>query len=141
MKFHIRDLALVIALIGLGLAWRNEAANHKKTLQEVQSSLERAGQRLQLQQRELETANSEADVLSEEVRRLRGVVKSSLADKRDWFELEVTGKKLVAIRPATSSTRTLTLETVELIESETGLEARRLRHFLTPIADLQLGKD
>lgn len=141
MKFYIRDLALLIALIGLGLAWRNEAVNHKKTLHELQSSLESASRRLQLQERQLDTTNGETDVLSEEVRRLRGIVKSSLADNRDWFELEVSGKKLVAIHPAISNTSTLTLETVELIESETGLEARRLRHFLTPIADLQLGND
>jgi hypothetical protein len=92
-------------------------------------------------ERQLYTANCEADVLSEDVRRLRGIVKASLRDKRNWFELEVAGNKLVAIRPAISNTSTLTLETVDLIESATGLEARRLRHFLTPIADLQLGND
>jgi hypothetical protein len=124
---------LLIVLFGLGLGWQKDAFNHRIAIEDLKLNLQRADERLLLAERRVRSANSEADVLSEEIRRLRGIVKSSIADQRDWFELEVSGNKLVAIRPAVSQTSALTLETVERIEYETELEAPRLRHFLTPV--------
>lgn len=103
--------------------------------------MDAAEERLKLHDVYLKIANDEADVLSEEVRRLRGVVKSSLAYQRNWFELEVKGKSLIAIHPGTTKSNLLTKDLVERIEAETGLEAKRLRHFLTPVSELKLGRE
>ncbi len=141
MKFRIRDLLLLIVIVGLGLAWQKDALNCKIAMKDLRLNLQRTEERLLLADKRLYLANTEAELLSEEIRRLRGIAKSSIAYKRDWFELEVSGNKLVAVRPAVSQAQVLSLETVERIESETGLEAPRLRHFMSPIADLEIGRD
>ena len=140
MKLHIRDGLWLIAVLALGIAWWNDSSQLQKSVRELHLEMDVVEDRLKMHEAYLRVANEEADVFSDEVRRLRGVVKSSVADQRDWFELEVKGKTLVAVRPGTSESNLLTLDTVERIEAATGLEARRLRHFLTPIPELQLGR-
>jgi hypothetical protein len=141
MKPYVRDGFSLILVIAMGLAWWNDDWQRRKALEQVTRRAESMQKLVERSDRHLALANSEADGLSEEIRRLRGIVKLSLADKRTWFEIEVKGKKLIAIYPATSQSDGLTLETVERIESATGLEAQRLRHFLTPISASQLGQD
>lgn len=139
MKIYLRDIIWLMLLISLGLAWWNDGARLRKTANDLRLEADAAEQRQMRRDTQLETANMEADVLLGEVRRLRGLLKSSLADQRQWFELEVERNELIAIRLATSESNVVTMDTIERIESETGLAAKRLRHFLTPIPELQLG--
>ena len=141
MKLSIRDGLWLIVAVCMALAWRNSSLHLTDVASQLQRTMDAAEAALQAHDAHIKKANREADVLSAEVRRLRGVVKSSLADQREWFELEVSGNQLVAIHRGTSDSNELTLDTVEKIERETGLEAQRLRHFLTPIPELSLGTE
>ena len=140
MKLHIRDGLWVVLVVGMGLAWWNSSNRFTREISQLHGELGSAERQLRANEAYYERANREADLLSEEVRRLRGLVRSSLADQRQWFELEVESNKLIAIRPGTSESQELTLDAVERIEARTGLEAQRLRHFLTPISELELGR-
>ena len=138
MRFPTKDALWLMLLIALGLGWWLHSDRQANLAAHLERRLEDAESREATNERHAELAASECDVMVEEVRRMRGLLKSSIADKRDWFELEVAGNRLIAIRPATSESRVLTLQTVEQIESATGLVATRLRHFLTPISEQQL---
>ena len=138
MKIHIRDMLLLFVIVSIGLAWWKDRSGHHAEIRRIRVDLEAAESSLESRNKALQVASQEADILAVEVRRLRGVVKTSLGDQRQWFELEVEGKKLIAIRAGASQANVLTLENLERIESETGMEAPRLRHFLTPISKLRL---
>lgn len=140
MKIYIRDILLVIVIFGMGLAWWKDHSHNNRV--ETDLRLEMANQEASLRSLETtsETAHREANVLAEEVRRLRSVIRSSLDDQRRWFELEVRGNELVAIKPGTSDTDVLTLDTVKRIEAATGMKAQRLRHLLTPISELEFAR-
>lgn len=140
MKIHIRDIVWLIVLVSMGLAWWQDGTQHRHAEAKLQLDLKTTESSLAARDAGLSMANRETSVLCAEVRRLRGLVQASLEDQREWFELEVQGKKLVAIRPGTTLANTLTLDTVERIETETGLEATRLRHFLSPISELRLDR-
>ena len=137
MKIHIRDMLLVIVIFGMGCAWWKDNSHHKRV--ETDLRLEMANQEASVRMLEArsENAHREANILAEEVRRLRSVIRSSIDDQRRWFELEVRGNELVAIKPGTSDTDVLTLDTVKSIEAATGMKAQRLRHLLTPISELE----
>ena len=138
MKLNIKDGLWLIAIVCVCLAWRNDSQTIRVELQEMRRESDQLHQLMKRNDQATANAIAEADLLAEEVRRMRGVVKSSLQDQRTWFELAVERNQIVAIRPAVSNEEMLTLKAVELIEAETGLKASRLRHFLSPISALKL---
>ena len=73
----------------------------------------------------------------EEILTLRQLLKQSIDDQRDWFELEVSRNRIIAIRPATPDSPNVTLQTVYDVEAITGLDGKRLKHLMTPIPQLR----
>ena len=149
MRFQVRDVLWITVVIAVSLGWLVDSRRQKahatalalraqKAEAEETRLLESAKRDCQDWARFVESSNRERQVLTDNIRRLRGVIKMSLADKREWFELEVSGKRLVAIRSATTASSNLNVDTIENIENETGLEAQRLKHFVTPITQLRL---
>jgi hypothetical protein len=141
MKVRIRDALWTMVMVALSLAWLNNSsrqASYAKILEHgIQVAELRAARSAQL----AESGRLECKAMDEEVRLLRGLLKTSIADQRDWFELEVSSNRLIAIRPATPESPKVTLQTVEQIEAATGMEAQRIKHFMTPISQLQLRPD
>lgn len=74
----------------------------------------------------------------QEILSLRHLLKQSLGDQRKWFELQVRGNRIIAIASATSEPANVTSRIVNLAERKTGLDGQRLRHFLTPIKQLEI---
>lgn len=146
MKFRIRDALTLTMIIALGLAWFSYAQRQASYSQILQQRVKDAAARVTIANaetarwaRSAEEINRECQSLAEEVQRLREVIKTSIADRREWFEIEVAGKRLIAVRPGTTSSPDVTLRTIEQIEAATGLEfSKRLKHFMTPISELQL---
>lgn len=146
MKFRIRDALWLMMIVALGLVWSNYARRQAVYCQGLEQRVKDAYARVADARSETarwaeraQATRQECQALEGELRRLRGVVKSSLADQRDWFEIEVSGKRLVAIGRGTTESPELTMQTIEQIEAATGLEfSKRFKHFMSPISELQL---
>lgn len=142
MQFRIRDALWTMIVVAMSLAWFGYARQQAEFAHIFEQRVNEADARAKNAESENKRWVGRAasmklvgQELDEEVRRLRGVIKGSLADQREWFELEVSGKRLVGVRLATVDSP---LRTIEEIEATTGLDAKRLKHFLTPISELQL---
>jgi hypothetical protein len=77
----------------------------------------------------------------EEILKLRELLKKSLSDQREWFELEVSANRLIAVGPATSHSREVTADVIREVQRATGLDGSRLLHFMTPISELRLDEN
>lgn len=146
MRVRIQDFIWLIALIAVALAWTHQREEQVLTIRTLEQRLQTAQKLTLAAERRLEGSENEREELAQhcdslvhEVRELRGVLKSSLADKRDWFRVEVAENRILAIRPATTDSAGVTSRTIEQIESQTGLKVSdRLKHFVTPIRQLQI---
>ena len=87
----------------------------------------------------MQADNAEQTLLDQrrEILDLRQLIKQSINDQRDWFELEVDSNRILAVSPATADGAEVTVETVRYAEAATGLDGSKLRHFLQPIRQLR----
>ena len=149
MKISIRDIlwfTAKIALIVTLVVTSRQHASHVHSLgkriaeAEKQSIEHKSELKLATEEwRRLATkANEIQDDQRQEILSLRHVLKQSLGDQRKWFELQVRGNRIIAIAPATSESANVTTRIVDLAERKTGLDGQRIRHFLTPIKQLEL---
>ena len=148
MKFSIRDLLWATAVVTLISAWTVASRRQQTYAQSLQKRVARAEKiaaaskraasrdRMLVEEMANQTAKMERAHRSE-VLELRQVLKDSLHDRRDWFELQVAGNRIVAIRPGSLDSRNVNAEVAQRVERATGLEAKRLKHFLKPIEELR----
>lgn len=149
MKLSIRDMlwftatiALVVALV---VTSRQHAAHVQylsKRIAEVEKQSIEQQNKFKLVETDWNRLAAKAKEIQDDQRQellsLRHLLKQSLGDQREWFELQVKGNRIIAITPATSESARVTIRTVDFAERKTGLDVRRLRHFLTPIKQLEL---
>lgn len=148
MRFSIRDALWATTTVALITAWLIASARQALYVQALEQRLQAAdkravqSQQVAQQQRSMagqivEQANQARRLQHQEILSLRQLLKQSVKDQRDWFELEVDQNRLIAVAPATIDSGDVTPHTVRQVESATGLDGKRLRHFLTPIQQLR----
>lgn len=149
MQLSIRDMLWFTATIALVVALAVTSRQHATHVQSLSKRIAEVEKQSIVQQSDLKLAEKYWNQLAttqkeiqdnqgQEILSLRHLLKQSLGDKREWFELQVQGNRIVAITPATSESARVTTRTVDFAERKTGLDARRFRHFLTPIKQLEL---
>ncbi|WP_039962527.1 hypothetical protein [Rhodopirellula europaea] len=149
MKLSIRDMLWFTTTIALVVALIVTSRRHAAHVQSLNKRIAEVEQQSIEHQNELKLAETAWNRLSakrnkilddqhQEILSLRNLLKQSLGDQRKWFELQVQGNRIIAIASATSESAKVTTRVVDLAERKTGLDGRRLRHFLTPIKQLEL---
>ena len=149
MTFSIRDVLWAMVCFALIASWlvtsRRQASHVQLLQQRLQEVEDQSQMHEQAAKYERLTAEQIADRAARkhrnqhrEILGLRQLLKRSIDDQRDWFELEVDRNRIVAIAPATPNAGAVTARTVKHAEKATGLDGSRLRHFLTPIHQLRL---
>lgn len=147
MKLSIRDMLWFTTTIALVVALIVTSRRHAAHVQSLNKRIAEVEQQSIEHQNELKLAETAWNRLSakrnkilddqhQEILSLRNLLKQSLGDQRKWFELQVQGNRIIA--SATSESAKVTTRVVDLDERKTGLDGRRLRHFLTPIKQLEL---
>ena len=149
MKLSIRDMlwftttiALVVALVVTFRQHATHVQSLSKRIAEVEKQSIEHQNELKLTETNRNRLSAKAKEIQDDQRQeilsLRKLLKQSLGDQRKWFELQVQGNRIIAITSATSESTEVTTRVVDLAEKNTGLDGRRLRHFLTPIKQLEL---
>lgn len=148
MRFSIRDglwATAIIALVATGVINSRKQASHAQLLEhrtqvaeDRSAALEQmvAQQRLMHLQAVARARKTNRDQ-AQELLTLRQLLKQSIHDQRDWFALQVAGNRIVAMGPATTDSPRVTAHTVRYAEAATGLNGKRLRHFMVPIQGLR----
>ncbi len=148
MKFSIRDILWATTMVALIAAWLVKSQQQAAYAQFVQQRIRVIEQRSAVHKRAAKEQRMIAEQLAEranqtqrnqhqEILKLRQLLKQSLNDQRDWFELEVDRNRIIAIAPATTDSVEVRVKTVRHAEAATGLDGKRLRHFLEPIRQLR----
>ena len=151
MKFSLRDLLWSTAIIAMLAAFLVTSRQHASQVNLLNEQLgdarkqsgnfkDEAEQVVATWRRAVAESKQIQEVQSQEILSLRELLKRSLVDQRDWFELQVKGNRIIAIGPATSDSVEVTPQIVDIAERKAGLDGRRLRHFLTPIEQLKPGR-
>jgi len=149
MKFTTRDTLWCVSVTALIAAMLVTSRRHASHVESLGMRIKEAEKRSIEHRVELELATehwerlaTEAEEIQDEQRQeilsLRHLLKQSLGDQRKWFEIQVRGNRIIAIASATSETANVTTRIVDLVERKTGLDGQRLRHFLTPIKQLEI---
>lgn len=148
MKFSIRELLWVTATIALIVAWIINSARQASYVGQLERRTREAENRSARYEKELQKKERIAVQLAERYRQkrqeqyeeildLRQLLKESIGDQRDWFELNVSNNQLIAIGPGTTLSPDVTVDTIRYVEAATRLDGDRLLHFMTPIGELR----
>jgi hypothetical protein len=151
MKFSLRDIIWATTIVVMTFAFWVASRQHSSHVRLLSEELadaqkrssefeEKAEHAVENYRRSVAESKQMLDSQRQEILSLRELLKRSLGDQREWFELQVKGNRIIAIGPATSDSVEVTPRIVDIAERETGLDGRRLRHFLTPIEQLKLGR-
>lgn len=149
MKFSIRDTlwftaatALIVTLVVISRQHAAHVQSLGKRIAEAEKQSIEHKKELKLATEDWRRWATEAKEMQDDQRQeilsLRHLLKQSLGDQRKWFELQVRGNRIIAIASATSEPANVTSRIVNLAERKTGLDGQRLRHFLTPIKQLEI---
>lgn len=140
MKFSLRDLLWAMATIAMIAALTVKSGQQASYVRAINEHLFDAERRAEGWKRKADEMREMQEKQSQEILGLRHLLKQSLGDQRKWFELQVEDNRIIAIGPATSESVEVTPRVVDIAEGETGLDGRRLRHFLTPIEQLKISR-
>ncbi|WP_442511094.1 hypothetical protein SH528x_002759 [Novipirellula sp. SH528] len=151
MKFSLRDILWSTAIIAMIAGFLVTSRQHVSQVRLLSGQLadarkqsgefkDEAAQAVDNWRHSVAESKQIQEVQSQEILSLRELLKRSLGDQRDWFELQVKGNRIIAIGPATSDSVEVTPRIVDIAERKTGLDGQRLRRLLTPIEQLKLGR-
>ena len=151
MKFSLRDIlwstAIIAMIAGFLVTSRQHASQVRLLSDQLADARKKSGefkdeaeQAVDNWRHSVAESKQIQEVQSQEILSLRELLKRSLGDQRDWFELQVKGSRIIAIGPATSDSVEVTPRIVDIAERKTGLDGQRLRRLLTPIEQLKLGR-
>jgi hypothetical protein len=148
MKFYIRDVMWAAAVVALISAWQVNAQRQRAQVDSLQVRVEKLTGRVAADKQAMAQQQSMAEQSAKQARQtlqdqhqeilsMRQLLKESIKDQRDWFELELGSNRILAITPATTDSARITVETIRHAEKATGLDGERLRHFIEPIHQLR----